>query len=478
MTTTDLQVQFHNFAGGRPAIGIALSRLEEMISDFGNQLSGRFPDRPHTFMKNAKLPIYKLAYSGFIDDLSLDLSGHKPKLNVEMRATVHPFSSPSRVIAEYNISLGQPIEVFLSYSQPSQELRWASRVSPLASVKPKFTNDAESILLDLGVSDPVLETYEHKVETPIVWNTAQNFVQTVLNALPPIEIRELADWLTLLEPLQFDFGNRFLVITSDKAKISLGKCSPEDVLVEADPDFPYGRPPPVGGVHSKVLASVYLPKTRLVDFVSKNVMPAVMFDTGERGGIVKWRMNGAFGFKAFSIQLKDGVEMGNPWSGDLTLRGSLSAQTDLSVTGVARAWVDGPCGTRVGLASASIQGDGAFAADLAITYRSTGGHRGPDYEATVEAEMLVTQAELDPNIDIEMVGWPIDDIVGELADHLVEREVHKMSGMVRKLGRWEVIGVPSWLVDLESVGDAAALAPVVEAQEGVSAVFGIFYLPG
>ena len=181
----------------------------------------------------------------------------------------------------------------------------------------------------------------------------------------------------------------------------------------------------------------------------------------------EWR----FGLEEFVVDVSDGIKVGNPWSGDLTLRGTLSTSTAIALTGVARAWIDGPCGTKVGLASASVQGDGAFGADIVITYRSPGTPRTPDYGATLEAELVVTRLELDPNIDIDAVGWPIDEIIGELIDHLVAREIHKLAGVVRKLGKWDVVAVPSWLVEL--LNTEARLAPVIESLDDVASVIGI-----
>jgi len=469
--STDLQVQCHRFAGGRPALAFSLTHLEEIISKMGTVLAGAFPDKPHPTMADAKLPVYDLAYSGFVKILKLDLRNGPPLLEAALTATVHPFGDPSRIIATYEVTLDRPLDVFLQYSAATRELRWASKTSPLANVAPSFAADAEQILTDLNVQEPVLETYERKVEATIVWNTSNTFIQLVLNSLPPIDLGELAPWLTLLDPLQLEFGQRYFVATSDKVRMTIGDCSPVDIIIEPDLNFPYQMPDPVESGRSSATVAVYLPKIRLVDFVAKNVMPAVMYDTGERGGIIKWRMNGAFGLKEFIVDVAGGIQIGNPFSGDLTLRGTLSTSTAIALTGIARAWIDGPCGTKVGLASASIQGDGAFAADIAITYRSPGGPGTPDYGATIEAELIVTRSELDPNIDIDAVGWPVDDILGELIDHLVAKEIHKLSGVVHKLGKWDMVAVPSWLVDL--LGSEVRLAPVIESLHGVSSVIGI-----
>ena len=283
---------------------------------------------------------------------------------------------------------------------------------------------------------------------------------------------EMVPWLTLLHPLQFDFGKRYLIITSEKSRMAIGACSPVDVVVEPDPNFPYREPGPAGTNKSRAVAAVYLPKTRLVEFVSRNVMPAVMFDTGERGGIIRWRMNGAFGLNEFTLDILDGIQVGSPWSDNLTLTGTLFTSTTIALTGVARAWVDGPCG-KVGLASASIQGDGEFGADIQINYRSPGVPGTPDYGGTVGAELVVKRSWISPNFDVNLF-WPIDEILEVLIDHLVTIEVHKLAGMARKLGKWDVVSVPSWLVHLiGNKPNGPRFAPVIESLSGVSSVIGI-----
>ncbi len=229
--TTDLQVHCHQFAAGRPALAFALDHLEAVISAFGKKLAGSFPGIPHSTMGNAKLPVYGLAYSGFVHALKLNLTNGHPTLEAELIATVHPYDEPAKVIATYIVTLDRPLEVFLSYSRATRELRWAAQTSPLANVSPQLTPNAESILQGLGVPEPVLDTYERKVETQIIWNTANTFVQLVLNALPPIDLGQMAPWLTLLDPLQFDFGQRYVVVTSDKMTLTIGDCSPVDVAI-------------------------------------------------------------------------------------------------------------------------------------------------------------------------------------------------------------------------------------------------------
>ncbi len=477
MSSTDLQVHCHKFAGGQPALAFSLKHIKRIIETFSRTLAGKYPDNPHPMMCNAKLPIYGLAYSGFVKDLNLNINGGYPQLSINLLVTVHPYKNPSKVIATYKVTNSAPIDVFLTYSEKTGKLRWAPRTSPLATVQPKITAEAETILHKLNVPKPVLLTYQHEVQTVILRTTSSSFVPLVVNALPPIDIKGMVPWLTLFNPLSFDYGNRYLIIFSKKCRMTIGNCPPVDVIIEPDPKFPYQKPEPVETKVSRAIAAVYLPKSRFIEFVSKNLMPAIMYDTGNRGGIIRWRINGAFGLKELILNVAGSISYVDPWSDDLTLSGTLSTSAVINLSGVARAWVDGPCGVKVGLANASVQGGGRFGADIEVAYRSPGNLGYFDYGATLEARLVVTESKLNPNIDIDAVGWPIDDIISELIDHLVAKEVHKLSRVARQLGKWDMVSIPSWLIELAEDG-SNQVGFVIEPLSGVSSVIGITEVQG
>lgn len=477
MQTTDLQVELHSFAAGSPAFAFSIAALHQAVSHYAKSLSGKYPDEPHPLMANAPLPLYGLAYSCFIDELRLAFTGEDVQLYSMLKATVHPFGRPRDVIAYYAVILENPLDVHLEYEEPSRTLRWACRTSPRAKVFPAFTPDAETILASLQFEEPLLETYERSVERAIIWNTSNTFVQLVLSALPTIDLGEIAPWMTMISPLRIKVGDRYLCVTANKIRLSLGGCVPNEITSEPDPSFPYTKVLPGKTEASKVLLAVYFPKKRLVDYVAGNFQPAIGFDTGNRGGLLKWRAAGAFGLQSFSIDISGKIEVGNPWSGgNITLQGLLTISTALTISGVARAWVDGPCGTKVGLASADVLGDGKIKADFSVTYHSPLDLSGSQTGAALEAEFAITQADVDPNIDINLVGWPIDDIAGEIGDYIIGKEIRKLAGKIRQQRRWDVMSVPEWLADL--FDGKSKLAPLIEASEDLSVIFGISDMTG
>ncbi|MEO1681375.1 MAG: hypothetical protein AAFU80_24790 [Pseudomonadota bacterium] len=468
MSSTDLQKDFFDFAGGRPAVSISKQVVVTGVGNLRNELSGVYPDAPSLLMANARLPVYNLAYSVFVDDLEILLNTANPELKIAVRATVHPFGDPKKVISTYTITFDEPILLNIRYNSSIRELYWDPSSSPVPIIEPEFSADAEDILASQGVQDPVIDNYIQQVETPIIWNTSSSFIRLVIDALPRYSLSELVPWLTFIDPLQITMSDNYILCTADKSMISIGGCTPIEMVVEPDPDFPYGQPAPIQTEISRADVSLYLPKTRLISFVSDTVQPAIMANTGVRGGVIKWQMSGAFGLKEFFLDVSGGIQVGNPFGGDLTLSGLFEAHTAIDFVGVARAWVDGPCGTKVGLASADVIADGRFAANIAITYAPT--------EGTLTADLFVTDANLNSGINIDAVGWPIDDILGLLADHLAEKEVKKLASTVARIGKWEFLRTPDWL--LEGIEQDALLAPVTEGQSHVSSQFGLTSIRG
>ena len=88
--------------------------------------------------------------------------------------------------------------------------------------------------------------------------------------------------------------------------------------------------------------------------------------------------------------------MGNPYSGDLTLTGLVSTKAKVDFFGLAKAWVNGPCGSRRNLAKADVIGEGKFGADMSFKFDLKTG--------SIDAELTVTRADLNSKLDIDALG--------------------------------------------------------------------------
>lgn len=461
MASTDLHIRFIDFAGGMPAFGFSLDTLRNDIATLQSALAGVYPGKPNATMANISMPLYRLAYSAFLDTLQVNIVGGAAQLTATIRATIHPKDQSNDVIRSYLVSTVDPIVVILDYDQAARRLFWRQQGSPVVDMQPAWGADADAILASTTIPSPQKDTFLKEVEQPSFFSTQNMFVQLLVALLPSYELGEIAPWLTLLEPLRYDYAGNHFLVTAQRAQISVGGCDPKLVTVEPDPDFPYGMPIPSPSMGAnRVDFAVYLPKTRFINFVSGVLEPAVLVSTGG-GGLIKWSAAGAFGLKKLTADIATGITYGNA---KLTVTGNIGLAAVIDFLGTARAWVDGPSGLKIGLASVSLTGTGNFAAQIRLTVDPVAGF--------VYADLVVTQADVTPNFDTSTgLPWPIDDVIDLVLDRVAHNEVKKLVGQVTHLGRWDFMGIPSAYLD--HIPGGVGAVPIMEGLEGVSAYVGI-----
>ena len=245
------------------------------------------------------------------------------------------------------------------------------------------------------------------------------------------------------------------MITSLRASIAVGDCSQSTIVITPDPDFPYGKPVPNPTLSSDHIdMAVYSPKTKLVEYVSKKIEPAIMVaDSG--GGTIKWRVAGSFGLKSILVELSTGQG----------LSGVLSVKSVIDFVGAARAWVDGPCGTKIAEVGASVIGQGELGADIRVDLDINTG--------MISAFLVVTHSDL-PYVDWDVntpLPWPINEVTALIFESISVDEVRKLSRSITKLGRWEMFGLSDKY--FKSLKQYEAAVAVSEGLSGVSAFIGV-----
>ena len=444
---SDLHAKFLTFARGMPAIAISWEQIERDVAQLQTELSGRNPDNPSPYMGDVPMPVYRLASSVFVQRLLVQHSANGADLTVEMIANVHPLGHPELVIRSYLIVTRTPAPLTLDLDAHG-DVYWQTQGMADVEITPSWGSDADAILATTPIPAPQRQNYLDEVERQVIWLTKASFVRLVADALPRYELAEMVPWLRLQPPLRVDFSPPHLVITSSRATMDIGGCTPATLPIEPDPAFPYGRPIPAPQFRARgVDMAVYAPRTRLVDFVAKDVEPAVLTrDSG--GGFIKWEIAGAFGLKRLVVEIATG-------QGAI---GVLSLAARVDYVGVARAWIDGPSGLRLSLASGSVIGDGELAADITAELRN----------AYLELNLRVKKADIDPKFDLSLpILWPLTIVVNRILDVVAKRQVKKFEGKVTHLGRWDMLVVP--LRILESLKPTEKLRPYAEGLEDVAA---------
>ncbi len=463
MTATELHLHFHEFAGGMPAIAVSTDVISKEIDALGFALAGIYPDTPAKSCKNIKIGKYKLAFSVFVTTVDFKISSGKALLEADLIATIHPDGDPGSIIRQYDVKTITPQQLFLDYQSTSKEAYWQPNGLSVPEMNPSWGKDYKEALKKTTIPDDQEETFMDEIEPLAISGGQSTFFNLLIDLLPRFSLHEIAPWITFLEPLQTSFSDDHLVLTSPLATLEIGGCSPKTVQVRPDPDFPYGESlPEVTYSGQDVDYAVYFPKSRLVGFAAELIQPAIMVNSGVRGGLIKWQASGAIGLKSFDSYIQTGVAQDK-----LQLLTTLGISALIDFVGAARAWVDGPSGTKIGLASASIQASGDFAAKIQLTVNIPA--------RVVEARLIVERSRLPhANFDVDTgLPWPIDDIISEIISHIAKDEVKKLTGTVVQLGRWDFFGLPlSYVNLLEALGGVTSV-PYYEGAQNLSAIVGV-----
>lgn len=425
MTISYLHADFVEFAAGMPAIAVSWAQIKRDVNYLAAQLSGVNPSKPAPSLGDIPMPLYGLAYSVFIEDLAISQSGKHAILTARMAANVHPHGAPDEVIYAYLIETKIPAKLTLSYDTPTSELFWSQSGNAPPVINGQFGPNADAALAKTTIPQPQRDNYLLEVDRTIKWLTGPSFVNLVVGALTRYSLRELTPWLRFLEPLRISVRTTHILVTASRATMTVGDCDPQTVTIEPDPNFPYGEPIPNPTIDSaKIDLAVYVPRTRLFEFFANKIEPAILVaDRG--GGLIKWSIAGSVGLKALVLDILTAEG----------LSGVLWTRADVDFVAAARAWVDGPCGIQIGLASASVIGKGHFEAEITLRVDLQGSY--------VEASLHITAADVIPDWDVHTpLFWPLDEIASSILEHISRNEVRKLVGSVSRIGRWYVLGMP------------------------------------
>jgi len=228
-----------------PAVAISWKHIQADVSELAQALAGVNPASPAPSMGDIPLPVYRLGYSVFVQNLSLLQNVNVVYLTTTMVANVHPIHQPSQVIRSYVIQTTQPSPLTINYNQQSTEIYWEPNGGTTPTITPSWGANYKNILAGTSVPAPQDSNYLQSVEQQIIWLTGPSFINLVTGALPTYNLNEIVPWLKFSPPLRLDFSSQDrIIITSQYATITSGDCSPKTITLSPDPNFPYGQPIP------------------------------------------------------------------------------------------------------------------------------------------------------------------------------------------------------------------------------------------
>ena len=441
---SELHRQFIDFAKGMPAIAIGWGQIKRDVEALKDELNGGTPGSASDYTRALDLPVHSLQYTVLVEDLEVSPTSQagvlEPELKVKLTANVHLRGDPTAVIRSYEILSKSPTKLDLTLDPSANKVYWERNGIQEPEITPTWGINSDDHLLHTTLPDPKRDSYIQEVERQILWLTGPSFVKLAVDVLPKYNLSEVAPWLRFAAPLKVSCSDDHLVLTADKATMLVGHCSPETKSVEPDPAFPYGKAIPVPAFSSDHIDfAVYVPKSRLVNFYAEQLEPAVMVsDSG--GGVVKWDMAGAVGLRALSIDIGISTHVG--------ITGVITILSKVDFLAAARAWIDGPCGTRISLATATVIGDGDFSSDITVDLDLNTGD--------VEAKLQVTKSEINPRWDLGggLLQPPLSNIGNAILDSISIEEVRKLTRNSASLGKWRVLRLPDAYVSGHVAGTA------------------------
>ena len=180
MAISYLQRQFIDFAAGMPSVAISWQSIERGVTALRTSLAGVNPNAPAASMDNIPMPLYRLAYSVFVNDLSVSNNAGRVELIAKLTANVHPIGQRDQIIRSYVIETIQRPQLILSYDDVSTGLYWTQQGSVIPTITPSnwlATSDAALALTTIPV--PQRDNYLSQVEVPIIWLTGSAFISLV-----------------------------------------------------------------------------------------------------------------------------------------------------------------------------------------------------------------------------------------------------------------------------------------------------------
>ena len=413
--------------GGVPAVVIAFDQFQADTAQVSRELTGVWPNQPCSVCSNIPLPVANLAYSVFPQNLDVQL-GPGIELDATVRFTVHERNDPASIIREYSISIAQ---LPVAPAALNDRLIWRSGANQLPAWQiPSWAAGADQVLIRTGFVDAAgqadRDRFLREVEVPIVWISTAQLVELTVTFLPKYDLLAILPWCRFQSPMILEWRAQYLIVSAKRATLIIPGCTDAETELQADPNFGEGIPiVPIGSV-SPIAIGTYIPNIRLVDYASRVFEPAIKVRQ-EGGGLIRWALAMSIGLRRFTLDIQRG--------GLFRLLFNLGIDGD----GAASTWVDGPCGSRIGLADAQISAVGEVAGFIDLTFDVT------TFE--LDLTLKVTHAEIpDAHIIIHALGWPWDNILSYVVERLGKDEVRKLAGQVQKLGQWKILELPEGVI--------------------------------
>jgi hypothetical protein len=359
----------------------ALSRI--------SQNSGLYQDLPLVASEKAR-------FSFYIDDKTIKISSNW-ELSFDLRVAIHPPGRSRQEIVSIDFAVAS-VSLLAAYDNSTNQFRWAAPPGARIRNKGETWDTSGAGLATIGMTK---EQFLDDIYYGFRWVTGAQLLPTLLSGIPFPQIHEMLGCFRLKPPFRFEQVEDYFVVWTDQVELVSNLCGELE-----QPDQPpsgrwnrLGSQPPASPYDDRTPEVVlFVGAQKIASWHAQEFAPAIHYRQ-RGGGFVRWSYEGWVAINSLEISLEPRPD-----------GGALLLSSDLYLRAHAEAWMDGPCGTRIDAASASISGEGAANAEIALAY---------DLPTSSIVMAMAVQGRIDPStIDID-TGGLIPAVVGEIFEALV-----------------------------------------------------------
>jgi hypothetical protein len=265
-----------------------------------------------------------------------------------------------------------------------------------------------------AAGNPDRDRFLREIYYGFVWINAAQLVATIFRAIPFPQLQKYTGPLRLKPPFQFEVVDSHFAVWTDEVDIIDVHCGGGNIpkppasanwhaIPHAGPKSPREGSEPVLGL--------YVAAQTLVSWQAGYLAPAVSFSSSG-GGFIRYDLDATVSLRSLDLSVQPDPN-----------GGSLSIDAGLRLTAQADSYMNGPCGTRLSLASATITGNGSAHADVRIRY---------------DRPSRALRLELDVRADIDQTsvhvtsGGLLGGILGEIVEILYKSGIIKVDTSYRR----------------------------------------------
>jgi hypothetical protein len=406
MTVKDVHEYLEGASPDGAGFGIYYKTTEQAVLDLVNKLSASNSINTDVALDQSA----NVRFSFLFDQKTFSLSASLG-LSVDLRVWLHPIGKSAEpiVTAVYSIKNAQLEPI---YDASISEFCWISKNAASMTLSSEQWGQDQA-LIDAGyiAKDGTADkqAFLQDIYYGFKWLNARNLLPSIIRTIPFPQVQRWFLPYALSFPFRYSVLNGYLIVLTDTVQNIFDDCGASQspsVPPTATWELKAGSPPPASPFDNATPDfMLYVGAKNLVSWHARQIAPAVML-SGAGGGFVRWSYDIAVGVTSFLLDL---IPAPNG--------GGLALHMDLRLAGQAAAWIDGPSGTRLSLASATITADGAVDATAIVHYVPSSGHIDLDADVGVS---------VDKNSVHLGAGGLFNDIQAEVIEFLLHRGAFKI----------------------------------------------------